>query len=121
MRPQIFEISISGILGIPVITDNVFYWNHPVGPTEDYYLVMNPAFWEWSAGAFLLKSIVNEYYHTFTGDPTHYPVDFSLTLVKPTSSHGYVINNVPFGVSTPPTYFTLPPPDQPYWEYGDDP
>jgi hypothetical protein len=121
MRPQISEISVSGILGTPVIVDNVFHFIGPVLSNEDYWLVINPKFWEWSAGAFLLNSIVDEYYHTFTFDPVRHPVDFSLTLVKPTSSHGYVINNVPFGVSTPPNYFTLPPPDQPYWEYGDDP
>jgi hypothetical protein len=112
------EVSISGILGLPVITDNVFYFPHPVIPNEDYYLIFNPRFWEWSPGAFILSAIVDEYYHVFTGDPTHYPVDFSLTCVKPTGTHRYCINNVPFGVSTPPNYFTLPAIDQPYWGNG---
>lgn len=119
MRPDIDEISISGILGIPVITDNVFFWHDPVIPGEDYTLIFNPRFWAWSAGAFQIKAIVDEYYHVFPPDPTHYPVDFSLTLVKPTSLHGYVINNVPFGVSTTPNYFSLPVKTQPYWGDGD--
>jgi hypothetical protein len=120
MRPWLTEISISGILGIPIIVGNTFYFPHPVLPNEDYYLVFNPAFWQWSKGAFQLSAVVSEYYHVFAGDPTHYPVDFSLTWVRPTLTHGFVIHNIPFGVSTPPNYFALPGNSEPYWYYGSE-
>jgi len=118
MRPSLLEVSVSGILGLPVITDNVFYFPHPVLPNEDYYLVWNPNFWAWSAGAFQLSALVSEYYHVFAGDPTHYPVDFQMYFEKPAGAHLYCVRNVPFGVSTPPNYFTLPPIDRPYWGAG---
>jgi len=112
------HLAISGILGLPVITGNHFLFPHPVLPNEDYHLVMLAAFLPWSSGAFLLKDLVVEYYHTFTGDPAHYPVDFQLSLNVTYEVGHYTLLNVPFGVLTGPNLIPLPPRTVPYWGDG---
>jgi hypothetical protein len=116
-----FQISFSGVLGTPTITDNVFFFPANPAIVFDYTCIINPVFWVWSAGSFFLKDVVTEYYYENPGGGTHNPVTFSLTYVKAVSLDGPSILNVPFGVSTTPNYFPLPPPTQPYWRNGDEP
>jgi hypothetical protein len=120
MRPTMLEVSFSGILGLPTITDNVYLFPANVFTLFDYVCVFKPSFHAWGNGAFQMSAIVDEYYYQPPGGGTHSPVDFSLTFVKPTTTHGYVLHNVPFGVSTAPNYFLLPPQDAPYWLYDPD-
>lgn len=114
-RSYISEVAISGILGIPVISGNYWYFPHPVLPNEDYHLVWEDDFLAWSSNMYTLDFIVKEYYHTFTGDPTHYPVDFSQTYFPPTTTRGVRLLNVPFGVSTTPNVFPLASAPPSYW------
>lgn len=109
------RVSVSGILGIPVKTANSWYFPHPVIPNEDYYLIWQPNFYAWNSKTWRLDEIVLEYYHVFTGDPTHYPVDYSLTWFSATTPQGADILNVPFAVSTTPNHFLLPPRTSAYW------
>ncbi len=115
MRPYTHEVSFSGVLGMPVITDNVFLFPANIVTVFDYVCVFKPSFYHWGNGAFQMNALIDEYYYQPAGGGVHNPVDFSLILVKPTSTHGYVIHNIPFGVSTTPNYFDLPPQDAPYW------
>jgi len=119
MRSYLTQISFSGVLGMPVITDNVFFFTANPAIVFDYTCVFKPAFWQWSAGAFFLEDILDEYYYENHGGGTHNPVNFSLTFVYHGLNNLPSINNVPFGVSEPPNYFPLPPATAPYWRNGD--
>lgn len=119
MRSYITQVSFSGVLGIPVITDNVFFFTANPAIVFDYTCIFKPAFWQWSAGAFFLEDILDEYYYENHGGGPHNPVTFSLAYVPHGLNDLPAINNVPFGVSTAPNYFPLPPATQPYWWNGD--
>jgi hypothetical protein len=114
-RSYIGQVSISGILGLPVMFGDYWYFPHPVLPNEDYHLVWRQNFLDWSSNRWTLDYVVKEYYHTFTGDPTHYPVDFSLRFFPQTATALSNILNVPFGVSTPPNFFGLDSAPPSYW------
>lgn len=109
------------MLGMPVITDNVFFFTANPAIVFDYTCIFKPAFWEWSAGAFFLEDILDEYYYEVHGGGPHNPVTFSLTWVANGLAKLPSINNVPFGVSTTPNYFQMPAAPVPYWRNGDDP
>jgi len=114
-RSYLTTVSISGILGLPVVTGNVWHFPGPVLPNEDYWLIWRDGFLPWTSNMWTLDWIVAEYYHTFTGDPTHYPVDFSLKWTSPRAGVPSDILNVPFGVSTPPNTFLLEGAPSGYW------
>jgi len=119
MRSYLPQVSFSGVLGTPIITDNVFFF--PANPSIvfDYTLIFKEKFWAWSAGAWFLGDIVEEYYYENAGGGPHNGVNFSLTYVPAANSLGPSVYNVPFGVSTTPNYFALPSATVPYWRNGD--
>ena len=121
MRSYITQVSFSGILGLPIITDNVFFFPANMFTLFDYVCIFNPKFFAWNAGAWLLDAIVDEYYYQPSGGGIKTPVDFSLTYIKHSDDDLPSVLNVPFSVSTPPNTFALPPADQDYWWNGTEP
>lgn len=120
MRPYIYQIRFSGILGTPIISDNVWLFPANIFTLFDYVCVFKPAFYVWNKGAFLLSALLDEYYYQPAGGGAHNPVDFSWTFEKPTSPLGASLLNIPFGVSTTPNAFTLPSVNQDYWWSGSE-
>jgi hypothetical protein len=118
MRPALKQVGFSGILGIPTITANVFFFPANIFTLFDYVCVFNPNFYPWKSSAWQLSAIVSEYYYQPSGGGIHSPVDFQLYWTVPTTSTPYRLLNIPFGVSTTPNWFDLPPADQPYWYDG---
>jgi hypothetical protein len=121
MRSYMTQISFSGVLGMPVITDNKFFFTANPAIVFDYTCIFKPAWWQWSAGAFFLEDLIDEFYYEVHGGGVHNGVNFSATYVYHGLNNEPSVNYVPFGVSTPPNYFPLPPADRPYWRNGDDP
>lgn len=121
MRSYMTQISFSGVLGTPIITDNVFFFPANPAIVFDYTCIFNPDFWSWSAGAFFLKDLLIDYYYENPGGGTHNPVTFTLTWLPHGLSDLPTIHNIPFGVATTPNYFPLPSPTVPYWRNGDEP
>jgi len=116
MRPHISRVSFSGILGTPVISGNVFFFPANIFTLFDYICVFKPAFWNWSAGAFQMTALVDEYYYQPSGGGFHGPVDFQLLWIKPVDALGPILHNIPFGVSTTPNLFSMPPQTVDYWQ-----
>lgn len=118
MRSYLTQISFSGVLGTPVQTDNVFFFPANPAIVFDYTCVINPLFWEWRPSWWWLEDLVTEYWYTGPTAPGQNPVNFSLSYIPHGLNNQPTINNVPFGVSTPPNYFPLPPATAPYWRDG---
>lgn len=121
MRSYINQLSFSGVLGLPVITGNVFFFPANPAIVYDYTCIIKPEFWSWSAGAFFLGQLIDEYYYENPGGGVHHGVNFSLTYVFHGLNDLPSIYNVPFGVAMTPNYFQMPAATMPYWRNGDEP
>jgi len=109
------RFAISGILGVPVQSANQFFFPGPVLPNEDYYITVHPDFWDWHSRMWSIEKVVLYTWRVVNPDPTEIPVNYSLQYFFSQDALGAHLLYIPYSVSTPPRYFSLPPPASGYW------
>lgn len=114
-RALLYRVAFSGVLGVPVILGDT--WVFPANPTTlfDYVVVFRANLLPWNSATCTLGTMLKEYYYMPPGGGTHNPVNYSLQYFPATDPSGAYVLNIPFGVATTPTFYTLAttPPD--YW------
>jgi hypothetical protein len=120
MRSYLSQLSVSSVLGTPVVTGNVFFWANQHGSGQDYTIVWNPDFFVWSSHRWPLDEVIVDCYYQQPAGSAHNPVDFNLNYIPVASNNLPSLLWIPFGSLTTPLHFPLPAVAQPYWWNGDD-